>query len=87
MAPEISSGKEYSLGCDIWSIGSMMHLLLSFTLPFVNKNSKGFREYKFRSNNEPLDLETDENLRQMSEPAKDLLRCMLEKEPQSRPSI
>ena len=87
MAPEVASGEEYSLGCDIWGIGALMHLLLSFKLPFVNEENSGILEYKIRACIEPLDLESDECLSQLSEPAKDLLRCMLDKEPQSRPSI
>ena len=83
-APEVMRGKRYSLGCDIWSIGALMHMLLSFKAPFINDDH---REYKYRAITEPLDLETDEYLRQLSDPAKDLLRRMLEKDPRYRSTI
>jgi serine/threonine protein kinase len=41
MAPEIVSGRTYELGCDIWSTGVMLFLLLSGTHPFSGKGGGG----------------------------------------------
>ena len=60
MAPEIILGENYGLSCDIWSVGALMHKLLSFRTPFNDGDS---REYKFRAVFEPLDLETNRFLR------------------------
>ena len=83
-APEVLRGKQYGLGCDIWSVGALMHLLLSYRVPFIDDD---YREYKYRAITEPLDLQTDQYLSQLSDPAKDLLRCMLEKNPRNRLTI
>ena len=40
IAPEVLIGKSYSFGYDIWSIGALMHMLLSFRLPFYSRDSK-----------------------------------------------
>ena len=34
IAPEVICGMNYGLACDIWSMGALMHMLLSFTTPF-----------------------------------------------------
>ena len=61
-----------------------MHLILSFNVLFIDDD---YQEYKYRAVTEPLDLETDQYLSQLSDPAKDLLRQMLEKNPRNRPTI
>ena len=83
-APEVLHGKEYGLGCDIWSIGALMYFLLSFRAPFIDDD---YQAYKHRALTEPLNLEADQYLSQLSDSAKDLLRCMLEKDPRYRPTI
>ena len=40
IAPEVLLDKCYSFGYDIWSMGALMHMLLSFRLPFYSKDSK-----------------------------------------------
>ena len=83
-APEVLRGKKYGLGCDIWSIGALMHFLLSCRAPFTDYDH---RNYNIRALIEPLNLEADQYLTQLSDPAKDLLWCMLEKDPRYRPTI
>ena len=53
IAPEVLLGKCYSFGYDIWSMGALMHMLLSFRLPFYSKDSK---ELKRRLSLEELNL-------------------------------
>ena len=77
MAPEILKGLDYSFSCDIWSIGALMFVLLTAQLPFWDANR---RERKRRVCTEPLDLNCDNSVRQLSPSAKDLLTGMLTKE-------
>ena len=83
-APEIFNGKNYSFSVDIWSIGSLMHALVSAKLPFYSESRM---EMKRRTCTEPLDLDTDRRLRNLSEPAKDLLHGLLRKNPNTRLTI
>ena len=59
-APEVISGKKYSFGCDIWSIGAVMHMLLSFKVLFIDDD---YRKYNHNALTEPLILETNKYLR------------------------
>ena len=83
-APEVMCGQNYSFSADIWSLGSLMHALLSAMLPFQCDNRK---ELKRRACTEPLDLESNRRLRNLSEPAKDLLNGLLRKDPSQRLTI
>lgn len=84
MAPEILTGVAYSFSCDIWSIGALMLVLLTASLPFWDENR---RERKRRVCSEVLDLEFDENSRKISPEAKDLLTGMLTKDMGKRLTI
>ena len=84
MAPEILQGIAYSFGCDIWSIGSLMFVLLTAQLPFWD-NSR--RERKRKVCNEVLDFDKDSSLRTLSSEAKDLLTGMLRKDMSERLTI
>lgn len=84
LAPEVLLGKPYSFSCDVWSIGALMHVLLSAKLPFFDEDRK---ERKRRVCNEPLDLEEDQYLADLSAPAKSLLSGMLTKEPAKRLTV
>ena len=84
LAPEVMTGKDYSFSADIWSIGALMHALLTAKLPFYSSNRK---EMKRRACTEPLDLETEAMLRRLSEPAKDLLNGLLRKDPSERLTV
>ena len=84
IAPEVLINKRYGFGYDIWSIGALMHMLLSFRLPFYSKDSK---ELKRRLRLEELNLNANASLCRISQPAKDLLSSMLTKNPMQRPNI
>ena len=81
LAPEVMTGKNFSFSADIWSIGALMHALVTAKLPFFSSSRK---ELKRRVCTEPLDLETDALLRHLSEPVKDLLNGLLRKDPSER---
>jgi serine/threonine protein kinase len=56
VAPEIISEKSYDKRCDFWSLGVILFLLLSGSLPFYHKETSVLfdkikaREYSFTSN-------------------------------------
>ena len=84
MAPEVLQHKPYSFSCDIWSIGALMTVLLSARLPFFDEDRN---ERKRRVCTEPLDLDSCNFMSRLSEPAKDLVTGMLQKDPSQRLSI
>ena len=63
IAPEVLIGKNYGLAYDIWSMGALMHMLLSFELPYYSKDSK---ELLRRLLTEDLNLNANESLGQLS---------------------
>ena len=78
------TGQNYSFSADMWSLGSLMHALLSARLPFYSDDRK---ELKRRVCTEPLNLDSNRMLRNLSEPAKDLLNGLLRKSPSERLTI
>ena len=54
VAPEILHGQTYSFGCDVWSLGCLLHVLLSATPPFWDEDRK---ERNRKVCTEPLDLQ------------------------------
>ena len=67
--------------CDIWSVGSLMHALISAQLPFWDEDRK---QRKQKVCNEALDLTENFYLSALSDEAKDLLSGMLTKNPAER---
>ena len=84
IAPEMLLGHAYSFGIDVWSLGCMMHLLLSGVPPFWDANRK---EHIKLVCTLPLDLDSKPNLSRLSTKAKDLLMATLEKLPAKRLNI
>jgi calcium-dependent protein kinase len=82
MAPEILTRK-YGPECDIWSVGVIMHLMISGVLPFVAENrSELFRKIR----RDPVDLTTPE-WSTISNSAKSLISKLLIKDPAKRIKI
>ena len=67
--------------CDIWSVGSLMHALISAQLPFWDEDRK---QRKIKVLNEALDLTENFYLSAISDEAKDVLSGMLTKNPSER---
>ena len=84
MAPEIIKGHRYGLKVDIWSLGIVLHLLLSLIFPFYDKDMAKAKQLTVESD---LDLEKDAYLSKLSAEAKDLLSSMLQKDPTQRLDI
>ena len=77
MAPEILKGEGYQgPPVDIWSAGVALYIMLSGTLPF-NKDKEHDLEYAILNNNY-------KNINDISEIANDLLKKILEKDPNKR---
>ena len=77
MAPEIIKGKGYyGFPVDIWSAGIALFIMLSGTLPF-NKSKENGLEYSIINNELP-------KIKGVSEEANDLLKNILEKDPNKR---
>ena len=81
VAPEILLREHYGKEVDMWSLGVILHELLSSTLPFYADNNKRYMENIVR---QKLTLE-GERWSSLSDDAKDLVRCLLCKDPESRP--
>ena len=72
VAPEVLSG-DYDFECDNWSLGVIMHVLVSGYLPFYGQNEKEVFE-KIKK----ADLKFDQDeFKVISESAKDLIRKLL----------
>ena len=84
-APEIIEGKPYGIAVDIFSLGCILFTLLTEQLLFTEPGLPLEREqYKERLVNDSIDSYLDLYGRHLCEPSKDLLRGMLNKEPEKR---
>mmetsp|Transcript_1367 Transcript_1367/g.3950 ORF Transcript_1367/g.3950 Transcript_1367/m.3950 type:complete len:583 (+) Transcript_1367:79-1827(+) len=83
MAPEVLRGS-YGIKADVWSAGCVAYQLLSGRKPFADEMNANYMTKRiFRTiQTEDLDLITD--FETVSESAKDLLRGLLDKDPDNR---
>ena len=84
VAPEILQGLPYSFSCDVWSLGCLLHVLLTATPPFWDDDRK---ERTRKVCNEPLDLQQNQYMSKLSDACKEFLSLILTKDPAMRPSI
>ena len=68
IAPEVVRGQSYGLGCDIWSLGALMHSILFAECPFWDENDSK-RNIKL-CNSESISFEGNELADRLSEPCK-----------------
>eukprot|EP00826_Nyctotherus_ovalis_P035136 TRINITY_DN2989_c0_g1_i5.p1 TRINITY_DN2989_c0_g1~~TRINITY_DN2989_c0_g1_i5.p1 ORF type:complete len:469 (+),score=114.65 TRINITY_DN2989_c0_g1_i5:100-1506(+) len=76
IAPEVVKDSIFTKACDIWSLGIIMHLLLTGYLPVGGKTAS---EFCVKLIDYPGPRFTNEMWASISEEAKDLLRRMLDK--------
>ena len=70
--------------CDVYSVGALMHALISAQLPFWDEDRK---QRKIKVLNEALDLTENFYLSAISDEAKDVLSGMLTKNPSERLTV
>ena len=85
VAPEVISRQEYDVSCDIWSLGCIMFTMLSGTTPFGIAPADTHEEVLAKLNTGVIGLDT-KNWSYITEPAKELIRAMLNLDSNSRPA-
>ncbi|XP_023261309.1 serine/threonine-protein kinase 33 [Seriola lalandi dorsalis] len=82
MAPEMMSGRGYSLWCDVWSIGVVMYMLLCGEPPFVSRKKANLLDEIMKKEVTFIQPIWDT----VSDAAKNILTCLLKTDPAYRMS-
>jgi len=82
IAPEVLAAQQYSNKCDIWSIGVVLYMLLSGTVPFRGSTDP---ELFRRIRKQPVHFPKKRWFK-VSDEAKNLISVLLSKNPTARPS-
>lgn len=83
VAPEVLKKEPYSFSADLWSLGCMIHALLTGTLPFDSETSAETIKMTLE---DPLLFELPQ-LKQASQALRDLIMSLLIKDPNQRISL
>ncbi|KZT06659.1 kinase-like protein [Laetiporus sulphureus 93-53] len=86
MAPEVYAGPSYSYPADIWAAGVVIFKMLTGKLPFGLDRELCTKELFRRTVLQPLEFKINGVEVEIGEDARDLLRKMLEKNPEKRAS-
>jgi len=87
VAPEVLKRQGYDAACDVWSLGVLLYIMLSGTTPFANSGGDDPKAILKRIGEGHMGLGFESgNWRSVSSSAKDLIRLMLDVEPQKRPT-
>lgn len=84
IAPELLLEQPYGLSADVWSLGCLLHVMLTAQPPFWSDDRK---ERKQRVCFEPLDFAANVHTAKLSSNCKEFLSLMLMKDPDARPTI
>lgn len=84
MAPEMLAGEPFGLPYDVWSLGSLFYCLLTFSLPFWDKDTKKWKKEVMQGK---IQIDSPSTIDRVSFEAKDLLMKMLENDPDQRITI
>lgn len=80
MSPEIMNNQRYNSKTDIWSLGCVLFELLTLKVPFEGNSMPQLVRNIISGQYRPISS-------QYSQPARDLVRLMLMKDPKQRPGI
>lgn len=81
IAPEALEGKGYTFKSDIFSVGSILYNLLTMKNLFNGRNYQAVMNKNLECNLSHI----DQNLKRCSQEAKDIIKQLLNKEPEKRP--
>lgn len=89
MAPEILAGEKYGAASDIFSLGCLLHMMLTMVLPFDAQKSRfGKISVDTVSDLSSYDFSNmDLNKVDASESCKEILERMVKRNPEERPTI
>lgn len=82
VAPEVLHDKKYDCKADVFSCGTIMYIMLTGSVPFSAKTYEGLVEANMRCK---IDFNFDKNKYKISDQAMDLMKSMLEPNPDKRP--
>lgn len=80
-APEMLDGKGHGRVVDWWALGVLAYVMLSGRPPFAGDSREALYD---KISSEPLNLDNDERLGDVSAVTKDLIMCLLDKDPTTR---
>mmetsp|Transcript_87036 Transcript_87036/g.246869 ORF Transcript_87036/g.246869 Transcript_87036/m.246869 type:complete len:524 (-) Transcript_87036:235-1806(-) len=84
IAPEVL-GKHYTKACDLWSVGVIMYILLSGVPPFYGETDQAIFDM-IKAADTTLEFPDDLGWGGVSDEAKNLIKSLLQKNPDRRPS-
>lgn len=80
VAPEVLLNEHYGFECDLWSLGVILYVMICGYMPFGGNDTvtilKNVKRGTYNFKNEAFDRVSDE--------CKDLINCMLKKNPHER---
>nr|XP_022919952.1 ribosomal protein S6 kinase 2 beta isoform X1 [Onthophagus taurus] len=85
VAPEVLKRQGYDAACDIWSLGVVLHIMLSGECPFNNEPEDSPQHILQRITSGSLNFKS-KSWQKVSQQARDLVSDMLHVAPQRRPS-
>lgn len=81
VAPEILKGRGYDTKADVWSLGSVLYVMLTGEAPFRGKNSS-----EVQKQNKAGEVAYSETFRSLSPEAQNFVRKLLASDPGARPT-